>query len=160
MGSSQRVAWEVRYQVPSSSLWGSQLKGSCCFAWPQSVSIFFVCLSSLRGSTLAEGELFWSVPQIQSIHFQTDIYSGLVFENATQFAFARLLKSSFRTDQWMLLKHIYRVSRAANHHSTTDMENYESRSLINMLLLSWTSIPESVQLKVTLSDRTESRMEL
>ena len=43
---SQRVAWKVRYQVPSSSLWGScLLKGSCRFAPPQSASVFlFLCL--------------------------------------------------------------------------------------------------------------------
>ena len=29
----------------------------------------------------------------------------------------------------MLLKHIYRVGRAANHQSNTDMDNYENRLL-------------------------------
>ena len=29
----------------------------------------------------------------------------------------------------MLLKHIYRTGRAANHQSNTDMENYENRPL-------------------------------
>ena len=43
---SQQVAWEVWYQVPPSSLWGSrQLKGSCRFAPSPSASVFvFVCL--------------------------------------------------------------------------------------------------------------------
>ena len=59
--------------------------------------------------------------------------------------FTQLLKP-FHTDQWMLLKHIYRVGRAANHQSTMRMCLW-----INLLLLWWTSIPESVQVKVTLS---------
>ena len=40
-----------------------------------------------------------------------------------------LLKNPFDTDRQMLLKHIYRVGRAANHQSNTDMENYEIRPL-------------------------------
>ena len=40
-----------------------------------------------------------------------------------------LLKNCFDADGWMLLKHIYRVGRAANHQSNTDMENYENRPL-------------------------------
>ena len=39
-------AWEVRYQVPTLSLWGScQLKGSYYTAWPQNAFVFFfICL--------------------------------------------------------------------------------------------------------------------
>ena len=63
-------------------------------------------------------------------HFQTNIYNGFVFENATHFAFLiKLLKNPFHTDQWMLLKHLYRLGRAVNHQSNTDMENYENRPL-------------------------------
>ena len=48
---SQRVMWEVRYQVLSSSLWGNrQLKGSCHFPQPQSVSVFFFICLRLRHS--------------------------------------------------------------------------------------------------------------
>ena len=60
----------------------------------------------------------------------SNIYNGLVFENATHFTFLPCyLKNHSHTDQWMLLKLIYRVGRAANHQSTTDMENYERRPL-------------------------------
>ena len=38
-------------------------------------------------------------------------------------------KNPLHTDRWRLLKHIYRVDRAAIHQSTTDMENYENMSL-------------------------------
>ena len=41
-----------------------------------------------------------------------------------------LLKNPIDTDRWMLLKHIYRVGRAANHQSHTDVENYENRQLL------------------------------
>ena len=40
-----------------------------------------------------------------------------------------LLKTLFDTDRWMLIKYIYRVGRAANHQSATDMEDYANRPL-------------------------------
>ena len=57
--------------------------------------------------------------------------NGLVFESTTHFAFLLCYsnKKLFDTDKWMLLKHIYRVGRAANHQSNTDMNNYENRLL-------------------------------
>ena len=61
-------------------------------------------------------------------HFQTNIFNGLVFENATHFAFlpCYLKKHNlFDTDWWMLIKHIYKVGRAANNQSTTDRELQE-----------------------------------
>ena len=61
----------------------------------------------------------------------------------------------------MLLKYIYRVGRAANHLSTTDMENYASRPLNKPITAIMSQqMPESAQLIVTLSDRTEPITEL
>ena len=40
-----------------------------------------------------------------------------------------LLKNPFDTDGWMVIKHIYRAGRAANHQSNTGMENDEIGSL-------------------------------
>ena len=37
-----------------------------------------------------------------------------------------LLKNPLDTDRWVLIKHIYRVGRAANHQSNTGMENYKN----------------------------------
>ena len=75
-------------------------------------------------------DLFHEFRALLQLVLFSNIYNGLVFENATHFAFLPCyLKNHFRTDQWMLLKYIFRVGRAANHQSTTDMENYESRPL-------------------------------
>ena len=54
-------------------------------------------------------------------HFQTNIYNewSCVWKCPTICFFTQLLKNPFYTDQWMLLKHIYRVGTAANHQSTT-----------------------------------------
>ena len=66
-------------------------------------------------------------------HFQKNIYNGLMFENATYFAFLlcylKILFNADPSDRQMLWKNIYRVDRAANHHSNSDMENYENRPL-------------------------------
>ena len=54
---SQRVMWEVRYQVLSSSRRGNrQLKGSCRFPQPQSVSIFFICLRLRHSGVVVSGK--------------------------------------------------------------------------------------------------------
>ena len=75
-------------------------------------------------------DLFHEFRALLQLVLLSNIYNGLVFENVTHFAFLPCyLKNHFRTDQWMLLKYIFRVGRAANHQSTTDMENYESRPL-------------------------------
>ena len=55
---------------------------------------------------------------------------------------------------WMLLKHTYRVDRAANHQSNTDMENYQKRPLKRPIIIimnqhTWKCI------KVALPERTE-----
>ena len=50
--------------------------------------------------------------------------NGLVLESATCIAFfTMLLKNPFHSGRWMLLEHIYRAGRAANHQSTTDSNN-------------------------------------
>ena len=75
-------------------------------------------------------DLFYGFRALLQLVSLSNIYNGLVFENATHFAFLPCyLKNHFHTDQWMLLKYIFRVGRAANDQSTTDMENYESRPL-------------------------------
>ena len=79
-----------------------------------------------------------------------------------------LLKKTFNTDRWMLIatKKIYRVGRAANHQSNTDMENYKNRPLnkpitaILILLCQQGNIPKSAQLKLTFTERIEPRTEI
>ena len=73
-------------------------------------------------------DLFHGFRALLQLVSLSNIYNGLVFENATHFDFLTCyLKNHFLTDQWMLLKYIYRVGRAANRQSTTDMENYENK---------------------------------
>ena len=57
--------------------------------------------------------------------FRYIVYNGLVFESAIYFALllCYLKNILILADGYYL--NIYRVGRAANHQSNTDMENYE-----------------------------------
>ena len=63
---------------------------------------------------------FWSVPQIQRViltcfTFRQIFIMVYCLNMPHILLFMWLLKNPFHTDRWMLLKHIYRVGRAANH---------------------------------------------
>ena len=68
-----------------------------------------------------------------------------------------LLKNHFDTDRWMLLKHVYRVGRAAKHQSNTDMENYKNRPLNKHISITAISYNNEA---TYLSDRSQPRTDL